>query len=260
VISRASLRLSADTVILALGLNVWLALVVLPAAFVGTFTRGPAFWLLAPLPVVPLLVGLVRRSPRWLLLGYPATLLVPAAVDARALEENAQSPILFALLIVNLCAFLFGAAYLTGLEGGAPVNPGQMRRLAAAERVAPRWRRRQRVYFALATLSGVFPIVLVYELDFSPTTRGFLAKLYPGRVPELLAALGVGVLVLWGVLYWIAFLGPLWHHRTGDRALVRRLDQLREEAKSSAPRLVFYLSVLIALGFMCVLLWVRLHP
>ncbi len=259
MISRASLRLSADAVVLALGLNVWLALVILPAAFGGSFAKGPLYWVLAPLPIAPLLVGLIRRSARWLLLGFPAVLLLPAAVDTHAIEENAQSPVAFALLALGLLAFLFGAAYLTGLEGGAPASPGRMRRLPAAERVAPRWRRRQRVYFALATLSGIFPLVLVYEVDFSPTTRAFLHELYPGRVPALLAALGVGVLVVWGVLYWIAFLGPMWHHRTGDRALTRRLDQIRQESHNAAPRLVFYVAVLIALGFMGTLLWMRLH-
>jgi hypothetical protein len=259
VISRASLRLSADAVVLALGLNVWLALVVLPAAFAGSFTKGPLYWVIAPLPVAPLLVGLMRRSPRWLLLGFPALLLLPASIDTRAIEESAASPVLFSLLATGLLAFLFGAAYLTGLEGGAPASPGQLRRLSASERVAPRWRRRQRVYFALATLSGVFPLVLVYEVDFSPTTRAFLHELYPGRVPALLAALGVGVLLVWGGLYWIAFLGPLWHHRTGDRPLTRRLDQIRQESRNSAPRLVFYVAVLVALGFMGTLLWMRLH-
>jgi len=259
VISRASLRLSADVVVLALGLNVWLSLVLLPAAFVGSFRALPIYWVAAPLPLAPLLWGLLRRSAPWLLLGFPATLLLPVALDTKALTENAQSAPLFILCAVSLLGFLFGASYLTSLEGGAPTGAERARKLTSTEQMAPRWRRRQRLYVALASLSAIFPLYLLYRVHFDPTARTFLHELYPGRTAPLLAVLDVGVLLAWGALYWIAFLGPLWQHRTGDRGLTRRLEQLRQEARSATPRLVFYVAVLVALGFMAILLWMRLH-
>jgi len=260
VISRASLRLSADLVVLALGLNVWLSLVLVPELFVGAFACQPFLYVLAPLPLIPLGVGLVRRAAPWLLLGFPATLLLPLAVDAKTLAENTQSALVLVLLGASLVGFLFGSAYLTGFEGGAPSAPERQRKLGAADRVAPRWRRRRRVYAALAVLSAVFPLVLLYAVNLSQTTRAFLYQLYPDRVPAMLAVLDVGVLLTWGAIWWFAFLGPLRHHRTGDRALLRRLELLRQESRQTAPRLVFYVAVLAALAFMGALLWMRLHP
>ncbi|MEM9492039.1 MAG: hypothetical protein AAGC55_23030, partial [Myxococcota bacterium] len=60
-------RTFADAVALALGVNVWITIVVLPGLFVGSF-RSTAQVLVACLPLMALGAGLWRRSEALLLL------------------------------------------------------------------------------------------------------------------------------------------------------------------------------------------------
>jgi hypothetical protein len=254
-------RHASDLVASALGLNLWVSLVLVPGLFVGTFERHPALMLFAPLPLVALGVGILRRSPLWLLLTYPATLLLPVAVDARVVAENAQGPVTFTLVGISLVGYLLGAAYLTGAgsthHAPSDAHVERIRRLSSADRVPNRWRRRTRIYVALAVLSAIFPAVLVYAVDFAPDTRAFLDKMYAEKASAMLALMNLGVLALWLGIYAIGFLAPLQHHRTGDRQLVRRLDELKQDARRGTPRLTFYVAVVAALGLMAVLIFSR---
>jgi hypothetical protein len=256
---RALTRLGPDVVAGALGLNLWVSLVLVPALFVGAFDHHPGLVLLTPLPLLALGIGVARRSPVWLLLTFPATLLLPIALEPRTIAENTQGVVTFALVGASLIGFLFGASYLSQSSPLTDAPLERLRRLSSADRVPPRWKRRMRVYRALAVLSAVFPAVLLYAVDFAPTTRAFLEKMYPGRVSSMLALMNLGVLGLWLSLFALAFLSPLAHHRTGDRPLTRKLEQLEKEAKQGTPRAAFYLAVLCALGFMALLIFLRYH-
>jgi hypothetical protein len=256
---RSFARLGADVVAAALGLNVWVSLILVPGLFVGSFDRHLAFAVFAPVPLAALGVGIARKSPIWLLLTYPATLLIPVAIDPRTASENAQGPVTFALSAVSLVGFLFGSSYLTGAPATrAGEAEERVRRLPATEKVAPRWRRRTRIYVALALLSGIFPAALLYAVNFAGESRAYLHEMFgEDRTPALLALLNLGVLCLWLALYAIGFLGPLAHHRTGDRDLVRDLEQIRRDARQGKPRVIFYFAVLFALGFMGLLIFLR---
>ncbi len=262
MIAARALRIAADIVTAALGLNLWVSFVLVPGLFIGSFARVHAFLWVAPVPLAALAVGIARRSPLWLLLAYPATLLVPVALDPRTVSESAQSPLAFVIIAVSLVGFFLGSAYLTaigrGPDGVVPV--AKTRRLGASlETKNPaRWRRRRRIYVGLGMLSAVFPAALVFEIDFLPETRAYLAELYPGdRVASMMALLNLGALVLWLAVFAIGFVGPLRHHRTGDQALVAGLERLRAEAHKATPRLAFYVGVVAALGLMAVLLYMR---
>ena len=64
-------------------------------------------------------------------------------------------------------------------------------------------------------------------------------------------------LTLWLIVYLHVFLGVLRPHRTGDRDLVTRLAQTRQEAARGRPRLRFHLAVVSALGMMALLVYLR---
>ena len=71
-------RTFADAVALALGANLWVALVLLPGLVAGALHSGPA-QLTSVLPLVVLGIGVWRRSDLVLLFGYPSALLIPVA-------------------------------------------------------------------------------------------------------------------------------------------------------------------------------------
>jgi cytochrome c biogenesis protein CcdA len=69
----------ADVVAFALGTNVWISIVILPAIFIGAL-HGAARIAAAALPFVVLMLGLARRSEAVLLGLFPAAVLVPVAL------------------------------------------------------------------------------------------------------------------------------------------------------------------------------------
>lgn len=250
----------------ALGVNVWVSLVLVPSFVAGAFTRHVAAAIVAPLPLGALAVGVARRSPAWLLLAYPAVLLLPVAVDAKIAAATAASPVVLALTALSLAGYLLGAAYLSSYAAGGEPTVGRTRRLAGSlgAKAPPRWQRRRRIYAALTALSVIVPAALLYKVAFDPATRALVAESYPtdlaegDRAQAMLALLLMGVLALWLVLFAVAFVGPLRLHRTGDKELVADLERLRAEARQTSPRLRFYVAVVIALGLMALLVTTRL--
>jgi hypothetical protein len=250
--------LAADLVAAALGVNVWVSLVLVPSFVAGAFTRHVAAAIVAPLPLFALAVGVTRRSPAWLLLVYPAALLLPVAVDARVASASAASPLALVLTALSLAGYLLGAAYLSSVAAGGEPRLGRTRRLAGAlgAKGPPRWQRRRRIYAALTALSIVVPLVLLYKIAFDPVTRALLAEGFPtdraegDRVQAMLALMLLGFLALWMLLFATAFVGPLRRHRTGDKDLVADLERLRSDVRQTSPRLRFYVAVVVALGLM----------
>ena len=253
------LRLAADVVSTALGVNVWLSLVLVPSIFAGAFTRHPTLLAVAPLPLVALGAGVTKRSPVWLLLAFPASLLLPVAIDPRIAAEGQAGRLALLISAASFVGFLFGAAYLTSYAASQP--PAGRRTLARslAARQPSRWRRRRRMYIAFTVLSAIFPAALLYNLVFSSRTREYLVKLYPEeRAPAMMALILVGILGLWMALLGHAIVDPLRRHRTGDRELVHELARLRHDARHGAPRLSFYVGVIMALALMAVILAMKL--
>jgi hypothetical protein len=259
-----TLRIAADVVTAALGLNLWVSLVLVPGLFLGSFgpaaRNGRAFLAMTPVPLLVLAIGIVRRSPVWLLLAYPAALLAPVALDPRTVGENAQRPLAFVLIAASLVGFFLGSAYLTAARKPIPTEMGRTRRLGATlgNKNPVRWRRRRRIYAALGIISLLFPAALLYQINFAPDTRAFLAEMYPGaRAPSMLALIDLAAVGLWLCVFSIGVVGPLRSHRTGDKELIGELERLRVEAARPAPSLAFYLGVVCALGLMALLLYLR---
>jgi hypothetical protein len=245
----------ADVVAFTLGVNVWISVVILPAAFVGALHGG---WRIAVavLPFAVLLAGLIRRSEAILLGAFPAAVLVPVGLQPQLAEQYVYGPVRFTLVALGLVAYLFGVSFFTTFH--EPPAPRSVRGLSsAAQAPASRWMRRERVYWMLVALSVAFPVLLVSWVNYDSTIEDYLGEMYPGRVALMTTALTVGAIVLWLLVYHYVFLGVLRPHRTGDRDLVTALGQARADAKVGRPRGRFYFAVAIALAAMIAL--VLLH-
>jgi len=245
----------ADVVAFALGTNVWISIVILPAVFVGAL-RGGSHIAAAALPFCVLMLGLVRRSEGILLGMFPAAILVPVAVQPQLASSYVYGPIRFTLVALGVVAYLCGVSFFTTWH--EPPAPRSIRGLSSAQ-VGPaeRWQRRERVYWMLTGMSLVIPTVLIAWVNFDSSIGDYLGEMYPGRVALMTTALTAGAIVLWLGIYHYAFLGVLRPHRTGDRDLVGALGQARADAKAGKPRPRFYLSVALALGAMAALILVR---
>ncbi|MCE9575883.1 MAG: hypothetical protein K8W52_22220 [Deltaproteobacteria bacterium] len=241
----------ADVVALALGINVWISIVVLPAAFVGVLA-GRTHTLVALLPLVALIGGLLRRSEVVLLGLFPAATLVPLAVSPQMASTHVYGPVRFAIVALGFVAYLLGVSYFTTFH--EPPAPISTRPLTSAASGRPRrWLRRERVYWGLFGLSIAFPAVLLWFANFDGAIQWYLEQMYPGRVALMTTMIDVGVIALWLVLYLWVFLGVMRPHRTGDRELVVALAQTRASAATGRPRVRFYLGVAVALGLMAAL-------
>jgi hypothetical protein len=248
-------RAFADAVALALGLNLWVQLVLLPGLVAGALGSGPG-QLAAMLPLVVLGAGVWWRSELVLLLGVPSSLVLPIALAPEMANVHVYGPIRFAIVAVALVCYLFGASLFTSFR--EPPPPLSHRPLASASRPVPaRWRRRFRIYAVLTALSAVVPLVLLYTINFDGEVRAFLATRYAGRVAGLTTVMNLGAIAFWVLLYLWFFLGVLRPHRTGDRELLASLERLRREARGGRPRPHFYLGVGLALGLMALLLLMR---
>lgn len=249
-------RAFTDSVAAALGVNVWVSLVLVPGLYVGAFQGSRYAALLATVPLVPLGVGLVRRSQHWLLLVYPAALLAPIAYAPRIVASNMHGPFTFTLVGLGVMAYLFGVSFFSSFRDAPP--PERTRRLGKPGEAPPvRWRRRFRIYGALAILSVIFPVTLLYAIDFDAENREFLRRLYPGRVAAMTTLLNLGLMGVWVMLYFKYFVGLLKLHRTGDRALMTELGRIKQQARRGTPRPRFYVAVVCALAFMGVLVVLR---
>jgi len=248
-------RAFADAVALALGANVWISIVILPASFVGAL-RSAVLLALAALPLAVLLIGLGRRSERVLLGLFPAALLVPIAVRPDLASPHVYGPIRFTVVALGLVAYLLGVSFFTSFH--EPPAPVSVRPLSSSQAPVPvRWRRRERIYWALVAASVVFPASLLWHVNFDESVQALIGQMYPGRVALMTALFDVGVIVAWLGLYLHVFLGALRPHRTGDRDLVTAIGLIQADARRGRPRGRFYVGVAAALASMALLLLLR---
>jgi len=248
-------RAFADAIAVALGLNVWLALIFFPGLFIGAWS-SKLHVAVAALPLFALAFGVWRRSEAVLLFGFPTALLLPVGVAPDLVTLHVYGPIHFTVVALGLVAYLFGASVFTSFY--EPPEPVSTRPLASSLRPVPaRWRRRTRVYRYLFALSIALPATLLYSLNFDEGTREFIQKMYPGRAASFTAVLNLGLLTFWLLLYARVFLRTLQEHRTGDRDMGTTLGMLRASLRQRRPRPAFYIAAAIALILMAILVVTR---
>lgn len=241
-------------VALLLGINVWISVVVLPAIFVDALHGYRVAVVLLPLGV--LLWGLLRGGEAVLLGLFPAAVLLPVAMTPAMGSAHVYGPVRFALVLAGVVAYLFGVSFFATFH--EPPAPRSVRTLTSAQGGRPpRWRRRERVYWMMVTMSVAMPAILLSWVLFDSSIQSYLEQMYPGRLALMTTMLAVGAIALYLGIYHYLFLGVLRPHRTGDRDIVVSLAQAQAEAKVGKPRSRFYLGVMVALVAMLVLILAR---
>jgi|SRR5581483_8386423 len=241
------------TLALALGVNLWIVAVGVPLAVDTRWVSGPSLGavlslcLLAASALGLLIWGVWRRSDGILLAAFPAITFLPVALlgggdpEARLL---AAPPL--AVSALSLVGYLFAAC---GLQRQAELQPSDVESRALPTGELPeRWRRRSRVYFGLAALAAVIPLVLLWAVNLRSETVRALGRSFGPRADSVQVLLTVAVGALAFAL-WRAFLvGPLEAHLQQDPELTRALKAARAHARRGRPRPGFYLAVGVALA------------
>ena len=248
-------RAFADAVALALGGNVWISMVILPAMFVGALRTSTMVAATMVAPVV-LGAGIWRRSELTLLGVFPAAILLPIAIHPSIGASHVYGPVRFLVVALGLVAYLLGVSFFTTFH--EPQKPVSERLLTSAREGRPaRWRRRERIYWGLAGLSLAVPLFLIWQVSYDPSIARAIQHFYPGRVAAMTTLLTLAAVALSVLLYAWVFLGVLRPHRTGDRDLVTTLAIARADAVRGRPRVRFYVGVLCALAFMAAMVMAR---
>ncbi len=248
-------RAFADVVAVALGANVWVSMVILPAAFVGAL-KHQSVALAACLGPAALIIGLWRRSELLLLGMFPSAILVPIALRPEMAATHVYGPWRFGVVGIGLIAYLLGVSFFTTFH--EPRKPVSERLLTSAQQPRPaRWRRRERIYWVLAGLALVTPVYLVSIVLYDDLIQTTIAGNYPGRVAPMTTLMVLAAVALSIAIYAGVYLGVMRPHRTGDRDLVTTLAIARADAVRGRPRMRFYLGVACALGFMAAMVLIR---
>jgi hypothetical protein len=197
---------------------------------------GSAWWTLFVLllPIVPLAIGLFRaptaRAP-WLLGGVPAMVALGALLRPRVAPE----PIVFIVLAGTLLGYVVLAARLCT----APSSSASRTLARPADAIAPRVRRRLRMYRVFtwcAALAFAVPL-------------GVAILALPGGPPQPLVLVAVAGLL--GTIACRAFLiDALDRHLQRDPQLVAHVHRLRRHARHGRPAPLFYAAALVALAGM----------
>ena len=220
--------------VLVLGLNVWLAMALLPAWFVG-FTSGLAVLALA-FPLAVLIAAGWRRSQNGLLVAFPAALLLPMGMEPQIMAHGVYGPWSLVATAIGLCTYLVGAS-MTTREAAPPAM--RQRALGTGTRAFPA---RHRVYAMLTVAAVVIPAGLFHAAAFDNAYREALRVAYPGRLGSMSVLLVVAALATWLVVYRVAFTSLLTTDRRHDPALARELTGLRAGRRN--PRARFWLAAL----------------
>ncbi len=249
----------ATAIALALGVNLWISLVLAPGLAVGAFAGGAIGSQLAPitllLPLLLLGVGIKWRNETILLFAFPSALLIPISLTPAIASGQVYGPVRTAIVGIGLVAFLSGASSLTSFRE-TPIPKSQRPLKSSLTPMANRWRRRTRLYAVLAVIALLYPLALLYYVNFDAAGARALSENYPGRAATFTTLLNVGVVAMWLLLLSYFFLAPLEDHRRGDKNLRYELSAIRALSARQRPRTLFYLCGLTALVLMGVwFLW-----
>ncbi len=200
-------RAFADAVAVALGANVWVSMVILPALFVGAL-RSTSMILAALAAPAALGIGVQRRSEVVLLGAFPATILIPLAIRPDMADAHVYGPVRFTIVAVGLIAYLLGVSFFTTFhEAREPVSERLL--TSATQRPPARWRRRERVYWALAALGFVVPAFLIAVASYGDTVTRAIDHFYPGRVAAMSTLVVLAAVALSFLLVAWVFLGVM---------------------------------------------------
>ncbi len=240
------------TIVLALGLNLWIVAAALPLALGlhSDATMGVGLLLLSLLAPTALLLGLWQRSPVALFAAVPLFVALPLCLQGADTSARVLPPLAFVPQALSLAAYLVAVA--RALSGPRP-SPSPSSRGLTKDALPARWRRRLRVYRGMVATAIVFPSVLLAAIDLSPSLPQELGP----HAPRIQALTTVAGGLLWIGILRAYLLGPLYAHLQHDRDLLGAMELDRRHARRGRPRPAFYLAVVVALAAMIAVVWQR---
>ncbi|HZS39353.1 MAG TPA: hypothetical protein VFF06_21120 [Polyangia bacterium] len=246
----------------ALGANLWILAVAVPLllgrswgtlAFPGGLVGVTLLVVAAP---AILMYGLARRSGAALLGAFPFAVALPQALLSTPEAGHLLPPVPFALAAASLVGYLLATSRWLSeppAEDAAPAT-----RKLAMPPVPARWRRRLRMYRALAACAVILPGALIAYANLWPPSSAQLAESFAGRATTIegaqtLITVGIGLLSM--LLYRNYLLAPMQAHLQHDRDLVAHVEAARRQARKGRPRFGFYVAVAMALIAMLAVVW-----
>jgi hypothetical protein len=239
----------------ALGANLWVTMVVVPAVYMRRSTASAAvLWSLCVLGAGLLVLGILRRSRLVLLLLFPGSLAA-----APALEPSLAGPSVYTAFTLLPCAAAlllhYAGAFALLTTAGAPPAPSRVRPLTPPPRSA-RMDRQRRIYAALAVLAGLTLVTLLGALHYRPAAALDLAAGAAETRAATTTALDLVVLGLWVGVFLVYYVGSLTVHLDDDRLTQAENIAARWRLRRR-PGYDFYLALAAALGLLATFFLLR---
>ncbi len=241
-----------------LGANLWILVAAVPLGLAGiggplagVAQLGGVFGLLLLIALAPalLIFGILKRSQVLLLAAFPVAAVLPQLLLNAADSTRALPSAPFLLGALSLAGYLLAAA--SWLERPVEVAeregaPQPTRRPIVQAPLPARWKRRFRLYRALAATALLIPGVL-FVYAFSSPIQARFTESFAGRLEAAQALLAAGIGALSLGLFRAYLVAPLTAHLAHDRDLAAAAERARKQARRGRPRPIFYIVVALAL-------------
>ena len=249
------------TVILALGVNLWIVADALPLAFAmrGDGNGGPGLLLLSTTALVALGIGVWQQATLALLVAVPLLVALPLCLTGAEASARVLPSLAFVPQALSVVAYLVAVAHaLARLDRAREGDsPSATSRSLRQDLLPARWRRRLRVYRGFVAVAIIFPSLLLVVVDLAPAFARDLGASFGTRAPRMQALVTVAAGLLWIGLLRAYLLAPLHAHLQHDRDLLGAVEADRRHARRGRPRPAFYVAVVVALAAMVAVVWQR---
>ncbi len=237
--NRLSASPSHSLVPLALGINAWLALVVVPGTFVNAW-QYPAVAFFAGLAPLLLCLGIYLRSDLFLLFIFPFALLLPYSFAPQIGSHSFYHPALLALVAASLLLYLFFAALLSSnrKKESPIVSTSPLGDILDSEH----WHRRRRMYRLIFLFSIFLPMTILFIANFGEERQRLLNENFGDRAQHIRVVINLGIIVLWFGVFSKVLLPLLEEHRRGARTLRGEMRTLRKD--NGRLSINFYLGII----------------
>jgi hypothetical protein len=240
----------------ALGVNLWLTLLVVPALYLRAAAASTGVLVaVCALALALLVTGILRRSLLLLVLLFPVSLTLGPLLEPALAGPSVYTPATLLPCAAALLLHLGGALWL-GSTVGTPAAPARVKAVAAPLQ-APVSSRRFRLYRALAILAALFPAALLAAVHYRPGAAADLTHAFGSSAPVAAALITLAALALWVGLFLVYFVRTLAVHLDGDRVTMAENIEVRRRLVTRRPRLTLYLTMLVALALMAALFALR---
>jgi hypothetical protein len=240
----------------ALGVNLWLTMVVVPALYLRAAAASAGVLVAVCALAAGLLVaGILRRSRLLLLLSFPASLVLGPLLEPALAGPSVYTPATLLPCAAALLLHMGGALWLCSTVG-TPAAPARVKTVAAPLQALVS-ARRFRLYRAFAVLAALFPAALVGAVHYRPAAAADLERAFGPAAPVATALVTLLALALWVGLFFVYFVRPLSVHLDGDRETMAENIEVRRRLVARRPRLTLYLTMLVALALMAALYALR---